>query len=68
MDGLMSEELAKARAAYELAIVERDKAVNEAIEQAEALVRKVCDETQATVDLAQQKLLTMKRISEITVN
>lgn len=64
----MTEELAKARAAYDLALAEQVTAVNQAIEDAEASVRAVCDRTQVAVDEATQRLLTLKRVSEITVN
>lgn len=64
----MYDELVKAQAEYEEAQRAQQQAIAEAVADAEAAVRKVCDETQVAVDVAMQKLLTLKRVSQIKVN
>lgn len=64
----MTEELAKAREAYEAALQSQSEIVAAAIAHAEQHVIDECAKAQVIVDEAAQRLLTMKRISEITVN
>lgn len=62
------DEFVQAQLDYEAAQLAQQEAIGIAVAAAEEAVRKVCDETQVAVDVAMQKLLTLKRVSQITVN